>query len=338
MKLRNFLFGAMASLAVLVGCTPNEEGQGEGGLFITVNNKSSVTFEAPAEGGSATFEVNAGEDWFSEINLPEGAQEWVSVNPPTGKAGKTTVTVTVLPNTGFNREQDVKFSIGMKHAWLKVKQAGAKGDAAATVILSNDFTKDGVLVDKSNFGGNNPYLDKTDMWENWSGSGVADITYTSKSVDVRLLSKSTVNCLWFPKNKNAYLALHGIALNGAQNIKLSLAAVKNTPGNYKKDFVESEFKVWVSNDAAKWLDLDYTVTVDADGDYDNLSAVFAVPADTETLSLAFENLATDDGYRLDQIDMTVSEETPTVTLDFTAAVEKDFSSTGGGSTDRKSVV
>lgn len=340
MKLRNFLFGAMASLAVLVGCTPNEDGQGEGGLFITVNNKSSVTFEAPAEGGSATYEVNAGEDWFSEINLPEGAQEWVSVNPPTGKAGKTTVTVTVLPNTGFNREQDVKFSIGMKSAFVSVAQAGDKGDEAATVIYYNNFDKETSAKEGNNW----PKPGESDVWKNETGSGVANIDYSFSNVDVRsngndaqhyrepyASEASFVNNIFFGSKEPRYFIVKNIALGGAANLALSWGTEKYSQNN-GSTFTNSEYQLYLSNDGGnKWVEIQYEYLGTEDDKWNLAKAEFSVPTGTETLSVAMV-VTVASSYRMDDLKL-VSTETATTTVDFTAAVEKDFSSTGGGSTE-----
>ena len=57
MKIRNLMVGAVAALAVLVGCQPQEENLGTPDISISANE---MTFEV--EGGDKELTVNATRD------------------------------------------------------------------------------------------------------------------------------------------------------------------------------------------------------------------------------------------------------------------------------------
>ena len=105
-----------------------------------------------------------------------------------------------------------------------------------------------------------------------------------------------------------------------------------SPGNYKKAFSSSSFKVWLSADKAKWVELPVSVTANGT-EFDSAVAAFSVPSSTSSLSITFEKLADEiDGYRIDNVNL-VSSAAAGTAIDFAQGVEKDFdtgSTAGGG--------
>ena len=330
MKLRNLFVGAVAAVFALAGCQEKEQNLGTPDISISTNE---LTFDV--EGGEQALTVNATRDWKVETDA-----DWVVVDPAKGEASADdqTVTVTVLENTGMDRSADLKFTIGMKSKYLTVSQAGPGGSAEALIVYYNDYDK--VEAEKTYGSGSSwPYLDQFDGWQNQTGTGAANVEYAYSGMSARANSTSDSNYSDYAgsgKNnmffgKSAYLATKNIALGGATDFTLTFGSEK-----YSQDgdsvFKNAEFHVYLSNDAAKWVEIDYTFAGTEGGRWNIAAADFSVPAGTENLSVCVKaDVAS--VYRMDDLKLVISEGGAEV--DFSKGVEMDFTaggSTGGGST------
>ncbi len=330
MKLRNLFVGAVAAVFALAGCQEKEQNLGTPDISISTNE---LTFDV--EGGEQAITVNATRDWKVETDA-----DWVVVDPAKGEASADdqTVTVTVLENTGMDRSADLKFTIGMKSKYLTVSQAGPGGSAEALIVYYNDYDK--VEAEKTYGSGSSwPYLDQFDGWMNQTGTGAANVEYAYSGMSARANSTSDSsysdyagsgkNNMFF--GKSAYLATKNIALGGATDFTLTFGSEK-----YSQDgdsvFKNAEFHVYLSNDAAKWVEIDYTFAGTEGGRWNIASADFSVPAGTENLSVCVKaDVAS--VYRMDDLKLVISDGGAEV--DFSKGVEMDFTaggSTGGGST------
>ena len=201
---------------------------------------------------------------------------------------------------------------------------GSQGgpEEPVNAIYFNDFDKETSAKVNDKW----PYCDEFDGWKNEKGSGVANVTYSFKSASPRATSGN--NNIWLPKG-GAYLAVQDIALGEAASLELSFNVICGSPGNYKKEFSSSAFKVWLSADKAKWVELPLSVTANGT-EFDDAVAAFSVPASTPALSIVFEKIADDvDGYRIDNVNLSSAASAGTA-IDFTQGVSKDF---GTGSVD-----
>ena len=347
MKLRNLFLGVCSAVAMFAACEQVEQNLGVPDISISVNE---MAFEAT--GGNQELTVTATRDWKVETEA-----DWVVVSPEAGTADlePQTVTVTVLENTSMDRSADLKFTIGMKSKYLTVTQAGPGGSVADLIIYSNNFDKEASTKEYGSSNGSWPYLDQFEGWKNETGTGAAEVTYNFKAMSARNNSNSDgsysdytgsgVNNLFF--GSSAYFAVNNIKLNGAKNISLTFGTEK-----YSQDlgsvFTPSEFHIYLSNDGAKWVELtEYSFAGGTtEGRWNVASALFTVPEATEALSVCFAVDAAS-AYRLDDLKLEVSETAGTA-VDFTQAVEKDFSagatgggnnggSTGGGSSDASAI-
>ena len=211
---------------------------------------------------------------------------------------------------------------------------GSQGgpEEPVNAIYFNDFDKETSAKVNDKW----PYCDEFDGWKNEKGSGVANVTYSFKSASPRATSGN--NNIWLPKG-GAYLAVQDIALGEAASLELSFNVICGSPGNYKKEFSSSAFKVWLSADKAKWVELPLSVTANGT-EFDDAVAAFSVPASTPALSIVFEKIADDvDGYRIDNVNLSSAASAGTA-IDFTQGVSKDFgtgSVDGGGDNGNASV-
>ena len=221
----------------------------------------------------------------------------------------------------------VDFSKGVEMDFTGGGNQGG-GDTPGTpsdgnAIYSNNFDK---VVSSKNSSGNWPYCNEFDGWKNEAGSGAANVTYTFKSASARATSGN--NNIWLPKS-GAYFTIQNIALNSASSLELSFSVICGSPGNYKKTFSSDVFKVYLSNDNAKWVEMPVSVTANGT-EFDSAIATFSVPSNTATLSIAFEKIADEtDGYRIDNVNLVASENAGTA-VDFSAGTEIDFSEGGTG--------
>ena len=122
MKLKGFIFTAVAAVVAFAACEKKQENLGTPSITIS---ESTMTFEIA--GGEQTLTLKATRDW--EV---KGVPAWLSVSPEAGvaSADEQTVVVTALANDGGNRNADLKFTIGTLSKTLKVSQAGEGGNAA----------------------------------------------------------------------------------------------------------------------------------------------------------------------------------------------------------------
>lgn len=311
MKLRNLFVGAVAAVFALAGCQEKEQNLGTPDISISTNE---LTFDV--EGGEQALTVNATRDWKVETDA-----DWVVVDPAKGPASADdqTVTVTVLENTGMDRSADLKFTIGMKSKYLTVSQAGPGGSTEALIVYANDL--DGGKVEKVN--GYWPYLDQSDVWRNEKGTGIGNLKYTSKDVSIR--SVSSTNNFFFPAAKtDACFSIQNLELGSVTSLQLTFDASHGATNGYKKTFSNEEFKVYVSKDNAKWVELSYDLAVKSDNEFDVATARFTV-ADTDKLSIGFKHpIATEDGYRLTNIVLSVYDGQDATAIDFSKAVDMDF--------------
>lgn len=196
-------------------------------------------------------------------------------------------------------------------------------DAPVDAVYYNDFDKE---TSAKGSDGKWPYCDTFDGWKNQKGSGAANVTYAFKSASPRATNGN--NNIWLPKT-GAYITVQDIALGDATSLELSFNVICGSPGDYKKAFNASAFKVWLSADKAKWVELPVTVTAN-DKEFDDAVATFSVPASTSALSITFEKIPDEsDGYRIDNVELSASTAAGTA-VDFTKGVSKEF---GTGSAD-----
>ena len=322
---------SLAALAVIP--TACEEEDGPSGAPSIELSEGTIEFEKAGE--TKTVKVTATRDW--KVDVPSTI-DWISVDPKSGKGnGKATdVKITVLANDGMDREASIVFTIGFEDKALTVKQAGT-GSLEDLLIYYNDFDKTAAEKTYGTSGTSWPYLDQFDGWQNATGKGAGAEKYGYNAMSARNNSNSNgnysdydgsgVNNLFF--GSSAYFLVQDIALGGNTNIALSFGSEK-----YLQDgesiFLNSEFHVYLSADAAKWVELkNYTFAGGTTAARWNLAnGTFSVPAGTQKISVCFKaDVAS--AYRLDDVRLTVSDKAGT-SIDFSKGVEMDFSSNSGG--------
>lgn len=328
MKLKKLFLGSFALTAMLFAQSCDDKNDGPTGAPSIELSTQTLDFEK--DGGSQTIKLTATRDW-NVTNVPD----WIAVDPKSGNpAENKEVTVTVLENTGMDRSQDIKFTIGFDGKTLTVNQKGT-GSASEMIVYHNDFDKEKATKTGTKW----PFLDSFEGWKNAKGSGAGSETYAYNAVTVRSnstsgssysdYSGSDANNLFF--GSDAYFSVQGIKLSSEVNYTLSFGAEK-----YNKDngslFKHDEFHVYVSNDAKKWVELEYAFpNGDKEGRWDLAKSNFTVPEGTSSLSIYIKaDIAS--SYRLDDLDLSVAASAGTA-IDFSKGIDLGTGgSTGGGET------
>ena len=326
MRIRTLISGSLALAAMLFAQSCGDKNEPEG---LPEINLSKNVIEFQQEASSETIKVASTREWFLS-NCPE----WIAVDPESGKdPNGMDVTISVLGNTGLDREAALKFSIGYDTKTLTVKQKGT-GSAADAIVYANDFDKT-EATKTFGTGSSWPYLDQFDGWKNASGTGIGAETYSFSGMSARANSTSNSNYsdyegsgsnnLFF--GSSAYFSIQGIKLPSDVNYSLTFGAEK-----YNKDngslFKHDEFHVYVSNDAKKWVEIEYTFpSGDKEGRWDLATSNFTVPNGTSSLSI-YVKTDVASSYRLDDLKLSVAAEAGTV-IDFSKGVDLG---TGGGET------
>lgn len=328
MKLKNLFLGSFALTAMLFAQSCDDKNDGPTGAPSIELSTQTLDFEK--DGGLQTIKLTATRDW-NVTDVPD----WIAVDPKSGNpAENKEVTVTVLENTGMDRSQVIKFTIGFDAKSLTVNQKGT-GSASEMIVYHNDFDKEKATQTDKKW----PFLDSFEGWKNAKGSGAGSETYAYNAVTVRAnstsgssysdYSGSDANNLFF--GSNAYFSVQGIKLSSEVNYTLSFGAEK-----YNKDngslFKHDEFHVYISNDAKKWVELEYAFpNGDKEGRWDLAKSNFTVPEGTSSLSIYIKaDLAS--SYRLDDLDLSVAASAGTA-IDFSKGIDLGTGgSTGGGET------
>lgn len=334
MKFKNLFIAALAVSATLVGCKEKEENLGTPEVSVS---PTELNFD---KAGTATtsnlVSLKATRDWH--VNYSNDADKWVVVEPASGAGSSSAqeVSVTVLANDGFDRSATLTFDIGFGTASLVVNQEGT-GSAEASIVYKNDF--DATKAEQNPYGTGSskswPYLDQFDGWKNASGTGAGAEAYAFSGLSVRSNSTSNSNYsdysgsgdnnLFFGRDN--YFAITGIALSSDVNYTLSFGSEKYSQDGDSK-FSHSEFHVYVSNDGAKWVELQYEFpNGDKEGRWDLASTTFTVPSGTTTLGLYFKSDVAST-YRLDDVNLSVATQAGTA-IDFSTGVDLG---TGGNDT------
>lgn len=221
MKLKNLFLGSFALTAMLLAQSCDDKNDGPTGAPSIELSTQTLDFEK--DGGSQTIKLTATRDW-NVTNVPD----WIAVDPKSGNpAENKEVTITVLENTGMDRSQDIKFTIGFDAKTLTVNQKGT-GSASEMIVYHNDFDKEKATQTDKKW----PFLDSFEGWKNAKGSGVGSETYAYNAVTVRAnstsgssysdYSGSDANNLFF--GSNAYFSVQGIKLSSEVNYTLSFGA------------------------------------------------------------------------------------------------------------------
>lgn len=294
-------------------------------------NLSKNVIEFQQEASSETIKVASTREWFLS-NCPE----WIAVDPKKGKdPNGMDVTISVLGNTGLDRETELKFSIGYDTKTLTVKQKGT-GSAADLVVYHNDFDKTDAVKSEDGW---KTYLDSFDGWKNETGSGLSSIDYAFNGMSARQTSSgasngtysdypgSGKNYLWFAKEN--YFQVKNITLpENTVNYVLSFGSERNQYQAADNTFKHNEFLVYVSNDGKKWVALEYAFpNGDKSRRWDLASTTFTVPNGTKSLYV-YMTATVASAYMVDDLDLSVAAEAGTV-IDFSKGVDLG---TGGGET------
>ena len=296
---------------------------------------STQTLDFEKDGGSQTIKLTATRDW-NVTNVPD----WIAVDPKSGNpAENKEVTITVLENTGMDRSQDIKFTIGFDGKTLTVNQKGT-GSASEVVVYHNDFDKELAVKGESGW---KTYLDSFDGWKNETGSGISTVEYAFSGMSARTNSSGTSNSqfsdyqgsgknyLWFAKDN--YFHVKNITLpEGKTNYTISFGSERNLYQAADNTFVPEEFLVYVSNDGSKWVKLEYAFPNGLKNRrWDLASSTFTVPSGTKSLHIYIKaTLAS--AYLMDDLDLSVAASAGTA-IDFSKGIDLGTGgSTGGGET------
>ena len=328
MRIRTLISGSLALAAMLFAQSCGDKNEPEG---LPEINLSKNVIEFQQEASSETIKVASTREWFLS-NCPE----WIAVDPKKGKdPNGMDVTISVLGNTGLDREAALKFSIGYDTKTLTVKQKGT-GSAADLVVYHNDFDKTDAVKSEDGW---KTYLDSFDGWKNETGSGLSSIDYAFNGMSARQTSSgasngtysdypgSGKNYLWFAKEN--YFQVKNITLpENTVNYVLSFGSERNLYQAADNTFKHDEFLVYVSNDGKKWVALEYAFpNGDKSRRWDLASTTFTVPAGTKSLYV-YMTATVASAYMVDDLDLSVAAEAGTV-IDFSKGVDLG---TGGGET------
>lgn len=328
MRIRTLISGSLALAAMLFAQSCGDKNEPEG---LPEINLSKNVIEFQQEASSETIKVTSTREWFLS-NCPE----WIAVDPKKGKdPNGMDVTISVLGNTGLDREAELKFSIGYDIKTLTVKQKGT-GSAADLVVYHNDFDKTDAVKSEDGW---KTYLDSFDGWKNETGSGLSSIDYAFNGMSARQTSSgvsngtysdypgSGKNYLWFAKEN--YFQVKNITLpENTVNYVLSFGSERNQYQAADNTFKHDEFLVYVSNDGKKWVALEYAFpNGDKSRRWDLASTTFTVPAGTKSLYV-YMTATVASAYMVDDLDLSVAAEAGTV-IDFSKGVDLG---TGGGET------
>lgn len=319
MKIKHLFLSVLAVAAVAVACKKEDPNDGKPSLTL---NPTSLEFDV--DGGTKTVAVEANREW----SIADGDKNaWVKAE----KTSDNQITVTVDANTSFDRSAEFTVRMVGTKKTLTVAQKGS-GSQSDAYVYHNNFDKADAVKASSGW----PYLDKTDVWKNEEGSGVSTVAYASSSASVRQSGKlsdaegftdyagSGRNKIFFGANSN--FQIQNITLPGSTDFELTFGGNKYGMNEASNVFSHDEFKVYLSNDGKKYVEIEYAfANGDPDGKWSLASSKFTVPSGTTALYIYFAcNKAS--VYSIDDVSLLTSTTAGTA-IDFSKGVEL-----GGGTT------
>lgn len=323
MKIKHLFLSVLAMASVAVACNKNEDPSSDKPSLTL--NPTELTFEIA--GGTKTIAVEANREW----SIVDGdKKDWVKAE----KASDTEIKVTVEPNTSFDRKP-VVFTVRMvgvkKTFTVSQKGSGAQEDA---YVYFNNFDKTAAAKNSDNKW---PYCDQTDCWKNETGSGVSTVTYAFNGASVRTSGKlsndaafssypgSGSNKIFFGRDAN--FQIQNITLPSKTDFELTFGGQKYGQNEASNVFNHEEFKVYISNDGKKFVELEYVFAAgEPDGKWAQASSKFTVPAGTAALYIYFDCTKKASVYSIDDVTLLTSTTAGTA-IDFSKGVEL-----GGGTT------
>lgn len=155
-----------------------------------------------------------------------------------------------------------------------------------------------------------PYADEFEGWKNQTGSGAANVTYTTSGVSVRSNSPSDSNYSDYAGSgnnnllfgTNGVITIENIAVS-EKNLSLSFGTERYLYGASDNTFNHDEFKVELSNNGTNWSSpLTYTFAkgVDPNGRWDLATTDFTLPDGVTTLYIRFSSTLSG-AHRLDDV-------------------------------------
>lgn len=334
MRIINFLAVFLAALIALAGCTKPQQDLGAPSISV---EQAELNFEK--ESGAQNVGITATRAWKAVVaqNI-----DWLVVEPKEGAASASsqTVKISVLENTGADREAVVKFDIGLDSKIVTVKQKGS-GSAEDLIVYKNNFDK--AKAEKKKWGGstydNFPLLDQFDGWHNWTGKGIANVDHAFGQVSLRTnshhsasqdsdYSGSGLNYLWF--GKDSYFMIKNLDLQESRDYILSFGAIRN---EYKSGetidntFKPAEFKVYISDNGSKWVELNYAFPNGfKNKKWDIASSKFTVAAGVKKLFICVKPSYAS-AYALDDLSLEKASEAGTV-IDFSKGIDLGIAGSG----------
>lgn len=328
MKIKSFILSALAMSLALVGCSKKEEPISD--IIVTVD-PASISIDESAQDKAVSLKATRA--WKAVINYEGDETGWVTVTPERGDASNSeqTVTITAKANAGRDRVAKIKFNIGLDDATLTVTQKGPGG--SSDPVYFNDFDKSAAVKDGNNW----PYVYQSDCWKNERGTGIGTLEYITdgNKATVRNNSNSTGSGVnnWFFGKAPAFFCAKKLTLPEMSNYTLSCLAIRNVYGAEAGGsvFDHSQFKLYVSNDGKKWVELEYHFSNgDPDNAWDLLESTFTVPAGTGTLCIGIPTPSEASTYRIDDLKLDVAA-APGASIDFSKGIEiSEFAGGGGG--------
>ena len=119
MKINKFFTLAIASLALFASCGQKDDPT-SGEASLSLKSEASVTVGSETQTIDIEFVTNR--DWTAKCDA-----SWVSLDPTEGEASSSaqTVSVTVLPNTSYDRTATITLSIGVTSKKVTLTQTGS---------------------------------------------------------------------------------------------------------------------------------------------------------------------------------------------------------------------
>ena len=223
----------------------------------------------------------------ADVTLPEGTSK-LTIKFEALEASVFAIDDVVL--TEGNGGQEVKFEGGSVDP---DPQPQPQGDA----IYANNFDKADAQKESNKW----PYLDASDCWINHTGSGVATVTYETKSMSARQSGKLSGN---YPdasaRNKiffgtlPAHITVKTITLPaGKRNFRLTFGGNYYNYNAKSNVFDVKKFPVTLGNSTSMSAAIDYKKVAgddQTDPYWTQFAADFTLPEGTSTLDIKFEAL------------------------------------------------
>ena len=150
----NILFATLCAALAFSACGGGDDNDDNGGVTVIQLSATPTSINVPAEGGTSSISVQADREWAA---FATNNETWFTVTPGSGKAGASSITVTISENVNYEpRQGQITVKAGSQREFITVNQEAATKPSITCpmgpefkLVWHDEFEKDGTIDEQN---------------------------------------------------------------------------------------------------------------------------------------------------------------------------------------------